>query len=127
MQHPRETFACTVGQDKKVRARTGPVLVLARQVLRSSGGFPGAVLCTCRLPGVQLRSLDVPGHIGFFACQPAWQKQLLAEMLAASCSDNPAATGCAGWAAAGGLSMTRQFCPVSYSVDPAAAGRPISA
>lgn len=54
-----------------------------------------------RLPGVALRLLDVPGHFGFFACQPAWQKQLLGELLAASCVDNPAASGCAGWAAAG--------------------------
>ncbi len=54
-----------------------------------------------RLPGVSLRSLDAPGHFGFFACQPALQKQLLGELLAASCTDNPASTGCAGWAAAG--------------------------
>lgn len=54
-----------------------------------------------RLPNVSLRSLDVPGHMGFFACHPAWQRQLLGEMLAASCVDDPAATGCVGWAASG--------------------------
>ena len=31
---------------------------------------------------MSLRSLDVPGHMGFFACHPEWQRQLLGEMLA---------------------------------------------
>jgi len=50
---------------------------------------------------VNLRSLEAPGHFGFLACQPAWQKQLLRELLALSCSDSAAAPGCAGWAASG--------------------------
>jgi pimeloyl-ACP methyl ester carboxylesterase len=62
-----------------------------------------------RLPGVSLRSLDVPGHMGFFTCHPAWQRQLLGEMLAASCVDDPAVSGCVGWAAAGECSNNPTF------------------
>jgi hypothetical protein len=62
-----------------------------------------------RLPSVNLRSLEAPGHFGFFACEPAWQAQLLGELLALSCADNPAAPGCAGWAAAGECSNNVAF------------------
>ena len=48
--------------------------------------------------------------MGFFACHPAWQRQLLGEMLAASCVDDPAVSGCAGWAASGELSFVVLFC-----------------